>query len=406
MGPRVATFDHARRARRVSSQTEWKPAESVNLYPVSGYSVWWDGLESWPDPRNLSQTVVTWSNFSGHGHKHADEMSVLLWAGGQTWLSNIGYWPYESERRNTIESWEGSNAPHRVGESPAALRSTRLVSIGNADHLSMIELERSGVGNYSARRQLIHWKPDLWVVLDNTSVPDRSRTTTTWTTASNVQWQQRAEGSFLLGDNRAAQRLDLFVLGSQGTEQKLFRGSTHPFAGWQVEGGTPVPASALVVEQPATDSWAATIWSWEKAGEEPGPGGQPQMVGWTSATSWEIRLPTPAGRIVLSRQGKMLRLHPDHGSDEVLELTAPPDVAAKIAELNRHFAATATHYHHFSDNIPRRLKVTYLLIGIFVLQQIFFVVYKRIHGPFMEGLRFLNLVAWVAGGVWLLGFYF
>ena len=406
MGPRVATFDHARRARRVSSQTEWKPAESVNLYPVSGYSVWWDGLESWPDPRNLSQTVVTWSNFSGHGHKHADEMSVLLWAGGQTWLSNIGYWPYESERRNTIESWEGSNAPHRVGESPASLRSTRLVSIGNADHLSMIELERSGVGNYSARRQLIHWKPDLWVVLDNTSVPDRSRTTTTWTTASNVQWQQRAEGSFLLGDNRAAQRLDLFVLGSQGTEQKLFRGSTHPFAGWQVEGGTPVPASALVVEQPATDSWAATIWSWEKAGEEPGPGGQPQMVGWTSATSWEIRLPTPAGRIVLSRQGKMLRLHPDHGSDEVLELTAPPDVAAKIAELNRHFAATATHYHHFSDNIPRRLKVTYLLIGIFVLQQIFFVVYKRIHGPFMEGLRFLNLVAWVAGGVWLLGFYF
>ena len=270
----------------------------------------------------------------------------------------------------------------------------------------MLELERSGVGNYIAHRQVIHWKPDLWVVLDSTSGPDRSRTTTTWTTASNVRWQQRAEGSFLLEDNRATQRLDLFVLGSPGIEQKLFRGSTHPFAGWQVEGGTPVPASALVVEQPATDSWAATIWSWERAGEAPGSGGQLQMTGWTSATNWEIRLPTPAGNITLSRQGKMLRLHPDHGSDEVLELMAPPDVTAKLAELDRDFAATAARYHHFSDNLPRRLKVTYLLIGIFVLQQIFFVVYKRIHGPFLEGLRFLNLVAWIAGGVWLLGFYF
>ena len=115
------------------------------------------------------------------------------------------------------------------------------------------------------------------------------------------------------------------------------------------------------------------------------------MTGWTSATNWEIRLPTPAGSIALSRQGKMLRLHPDHGSVEVLELAAPPDVAPKLADLNRDFAATAARYHHFSDNIPRRLKVTYLLIGIFVLQQIFFVVYKRIHGPFLEGLRFLNL---------------
>jgi hypothetical protein len=403
LGPRIATFDQDRRARRLVYQPDWRPAKAVNLYPVSACSVWWDGLESWSNLRNLSQTVVTWSNLSGHGHKHADEMSLLFWAGGQTWWSNIGYWPYESEWRNTIESWPGSNAPHLVGESSTALRTARLVSIGLADNLTLLELERTGVGSYLVRRQVIHWKPNFWVVLDSTSGEERRRTSTTWTTPSNVHWQQRAEGSFLLQDDHSDQRLDLFVLGSQGTEQKLFRGSTHPFAGWQVEGGTPVPASALVVEQPAQSSWAATVWSWQKAGDASGLQGRPQMT-WTNAANWELRLPTAAGGFALRRQGNLLHL--DRGSYTALELRAPPDVNPKLTELNREFAASATRYPRFFENTAKRSKVTYLLIGIFVLQQLFFVVYKRIHWPCLESLRFLNLIAWIAGGIWLVGFYF
>lgn len=157
LGPLVTTFDGDRRPQGLAYQSMWKPAEAVNLYPVSGYAIWWDGLEFWPNALNLSQTVVAWSDFPGHAHKHADEMSVLFWAGGQTWLSNIGYWPYASKWRRTIESWAGSNAPHLLGENPAALRTTRLVSSGSSLILRAIELERTGVENYTARRQVIYY---------------------------------------------------------------------------------------------------------------------------------------------------------------------------------------------------------------------------------------------------------
>jgi len=405
LGPPVTTFDQDHRAQPLVHQPEWRPAAAVELYPVSGYSVWWDGLESWPDTPNLSQTVVTWSNFSGHAHKHADEMSLLFWAGGQTWLSNIGYWPYESEWRDTIVSWPGSNAPHLVGERSFAPRTTRLVSSGSAGNLAALEMERTGVDNYVARRQVIHWKPNLWLVLDNTFGSERSRTSTTWTSASAVRWMQRQTGAFRLESPDSNCRLDLFFLGSADTVQKLFRGSSRPFAGWQLERGAPVPASALVVEQPANRSWAAAVWSLEKAGAGAGFEGPPQMTHWKDNMNWEMQLPTPAGAVSLRREGNMLRLHPERGTDEALELTAPSGVSPRLEELRSQFANTASRYRYFADNSAKRAKLSYLLLGIFLLQQIFFIVYKRFHGPGLENLKYLNMMAWIVGGIWLVGFY-
>ena len=406
LGPLVAVFDPAHRAQPLHHQSEWKPAAAINLYPVSGYSVWWDGLEAWPGLLNLSQTVVAWSNFSGHAHKHADEMSLLFWAGGQTWLSNIGYWPYESNWRNTITSWEGSNAPHLVGESAFAPRTTRLLSSGSSDNLTMLELQRTGIENYVARRQVIHWKPNLWLVLDSTSGSEKSHTTTTWTSAADVRWMQRRTGVFRLQSPDASQHLDLFFLGSANTVQKLFRGSSRPFAGWQFERGATVPASALVVEQPARNSWAATSWIWEKAGPTAWSDQPPQMIHWKNATAWEMQLPAQAGNIFLSREGNVLRLHPERGADQTLELVAPSDISLGLAELQSQFAGTASQYHYFIENSPKRLKVTYLLLGVFLLQEIFFVLYKRSRGPHLRALKYLNTMAWVLGGIWLVGFYF
>jgi len=376
------------------------------LYPVSGYSIWWDGLDSTSNIRNLSQTVLSWSNFAGHGHKHADEMSLLFWAGGQTWWANIGYWPYGNEWRSTIEAWPGSNAPHLIDESPGTPRIASLVSTGSADNLKFVELERTGVGSYLARRQVIHWTPNIWVVLDSTSCKEQSRTTTTWTTPSNVQWEQRAGGSFLLKSNDSEQQLDFFVVSSAGTEQKLFRGSVHPFAGWQVEGGTPTPASALVVEQPAQNSWAAAVWSWQPDVNASGLTGRPQMTKWTDATNWEMQLSAGGKEITLRRQANRILLHPDHGTDTTLELQAPPDINSQLAELNRNFASSTARYPRFYENTAKRLKVTYVLIGIFVLQQLFFLVYKRGRWPHPEILKLLSVIAWVAGGIWMISFYF
>lgn len=399
LGPLVTSFDAAGNPQRLAYPPQWKPAEAVSLYPVSGYAIWWDGLEFWPKSPNLAQTVVAWSYFFGHGHKHADEMSVLFWAGGQNWLSNIGYWPYGDERRREIQSWPGSNAPHLSGEDWLSIRTTRLVSSASSEKMTALELERTGHENYVARRQVIHCKPNLWLVLDNTSGRENTYTSTTWTAVPQVHWQPGpTEGAFRLENPHTSDYLEIFFLGPQNAKRNLFRGSSRPFAGWQLEEHRPALATALVMEQPVQNSWAATIWTLEKRGAEASPA--PQMTRWTDATSWEVQWPESGG-VAIRREGNTLRFHPGHGAEETLELTAPLDPGPAHAELDRQFMATASRYHLFSANLRRRKKVTYVLLSIFLLQLIFFKVYKRVRLLFLVPLKYLSVVAWIAGGIWL-----
>jgi len=272
--------------------------------------------------------------------------------------------------------------------------------------LTVLELERTGVDNYVARRQVIHCKPNFWLVLDNTSGAGGSHTSTTWTSASDVHWQQgQTAGAFRLESPHANNYLDMFFLGSQNTQRSLVRGGLHPFAGWQLEHHAPTPAFALVVEQPTKNSWAATVWTLERSGAAARFDGPPQMKLWTDAAHWEMQLPGEAGGTALRREGNTLRLISTRGAEEALELTVPPDIGPAEAQLREQFMASASRYDLFSANLKRRKKVTYLLLGIFLLQSIFFAVYKRARGPFLDYLKYLTMIAWIAGGFWLVGFY-
>ena len=303
---------------------------------------------------------------------------------------------------------DGSNAPHLVGEDFDSFRTTRLLSRGSSGDLTFLELEREGAQNYIARRQVIHWKPNLWLVLDNTSGSERSHTSTTWTSSPEVRWEQgQTAGSFLLESAHANEYVNMFFLGTPDTKQSLVRGSSRPFAGWQLEHHLPAPAYALVVEQPTMHSWAATLWTCEKSRAFAKPEKPPQMKQWTDATNWEIQLPSEAGGVALRREGNMLRLHPSRGTDEVLELgrsacmsaLGMPSCAVSLRRL-------PLRYPLFSANLTRRKKVTYLLLGILLLQLIFFTGYKRTRGPFLQPLKFLTAIAWIVGGVWLFAYYF
>jgi hypothetical protein len=107
--PLITSVDRDGRSERLNRrQKNQIPVRENSIYPVAGYSIWWNRLDLWPDMEALSQTVVLWSHFPGHGHKHADEMSVLLWASGEQWWTNVGYWPYGIEGRSEAASWNGS----------------------------------------------------------------------------------------------------------------------------------------------------------------------------------------------------------------------------------------------------------------------------------------------------------
>lgn len=388
--------------------THSRPEAASALYPVAGYSVWWDGLKDWPDEANLRQTVMAWSYFRGHGHKSADEMSLMLWAGGQTWITNSGYWPYGVWGRDHAMGWEGSNAPHLAGESRLSQRQTRLVGYADRGSLKVLDLQREGPGGYQVRRQLLHLGPDIWVVLDSTADKAEGESTTTWTTYPGVRVDPGPfPGAYRL-EAPGGGAMDVVFESAAHREIKRYAGSRSPFAGWVVVNGAPTAAPAFVVTQPARSSWALAIWTLNKASGASSFTGRPRMIAWQDATHWTVELPLQGGSITLSRDGNRVTQAGQGPGFEAAAamLTPPPDTRAQTAALRSAFEAAAQKYERVGDFFNYRLKISYLLLGIFLVQELFFLAYGKWKGRHRTALRLANAVAWVGGAVWLYLFYF
>ena len=138
--------------------------ELAKLMPISGYAVWHAGL-----PGGLSQTVIAWGKHDGHGHKHADELSLHFWRDGMNWLTATGYWPYGRLGAEAAYGWRGANAPHQINEAFGSPRSTSLLGHAANEHIKAIDLERKGPGNYTVRRQVLQIENTTLLVLDFTT---------------------------------------------------------------------------------------------------------------------------------------------------------------------------------------------------------------------------------------------
>jgi hypothetical protein len=401
----ASTYPLGSFAQHVDAERSWKPDRVNALYQDAGYSIWWDGLEKWPDPQRMSQTLVTWSLFPGHAHKHADEMSVLLWAAGQTWWTNSGYWLPEDDGRLGAESWSGSNAPHLVNEPARSPRHTQLLSHGWSQHLALSELRRTGPERYVARRQVVQWRPHLWLVIDDTSGNRDDRTTTTWTTFPNVSLRKsNMAHSYRLQVDQNTPTLAAFVLGPRDMTVKEVRGGLNPFAGWVVINYVPRPASALLLEQPATNGWSVVIWSLDDGRDSSNRlVGAPRDFRWGGADNWRVTLPTASGNAEISRQGGEVFLAHDTkvGTVESLKLTKAAASTDAFDQIFIAYTTAAKKYPRFHEVLTFRTKVTYLLIGVFVLQELFFWGYRRFVGTYYSALRIFNVCGWVSVATWL-----
>ena len=402
LGPFVTKVDSNGKSEILNYSKNWIPKQSRRLYPVAGYCVWWDGLDVWPNEEALSQTVVAWSHFPGHAHKHADEMSVLLWAGGQRWWTNVGYWGYGTKGRSEAVSWAGSNAPHLIDENADSVRSTKLKFHGWSEHLAVIDLERRGPQEYVARRQVVQVKPNLWIVIDHTSGKENSRTTTTWTTSHEVNLSEGTiPGSYILKAENNSASLTKFLLVSEDTNIMQFRGSFAPFAGWAANR----PASAIVIEQPANDSWAVAIWSIQD-GISPTSQfkGPPSMESCKGPEKWKIVLPLTSGVMNIWREDNRVFVNEDTigtGVRKELLLSEPMQITDELAEIHTGYKNAATKYPRKRFSLHRHFKETYLILFIFLLQEVFFFVYNRIGWKYSKGLRVLSFVGWLALGIWV-----
>lgn len=403
-GPWLTELDSSGRAGPLRAARNWVPAESPVCWPLSGYAISWSGLARWPNPQDLSQTVMTWSYYPGHAHKHADEMSVLFWAAGHNWWTNVGYWPNGVEGQEESVGWGGANAPHLVGESAGSSRTAKLLSYAESPQLLAVQMERTGPGEYRARRQVLHIKPSLWIVLDDTVGIEGSFTTTTWTVAADIRVRPGdIPGSYILDAGDQGPRLLSTFNGSPGTTYELIRGRRSPFGGWQVVNGTPWEASAIVVEQPTHGSWALTTWTLSN----PPIGvadlvGLPRLLEWRSYENWRMLLPLKSGSREILRQGSSLVvLDPRQNKKSIsASLVLPPDIGQR-KQLRDAYQLALRRYPRFIDLFPYRLRASYAVLLAAALQIAFFAALGHFLKEYHYAMRLLNVGAWVALGLWL-----
>jgi len=398
--------DGNRRNEGIADKIELIPKRPYSLYPVAGYSIWWDGLNERSNKQKLSQTVVAWSYFPGHAHKHADEMSVLLWSGGYNWWTNVGYWPYGTKGRKEAVAWAGSNAPHLAEESPLGERSMKLLSYAFSDSMNMIDLERTGPESYVARRQVIYLDPNLWAVIDHAEGVENRLNNIIWTTGSNVKLRKgELSKSYILEPEGGKIKLTTFVLASMGAEIRQYKGSFSPFAGWEIRR----PAPAILVEQPANDSWAAVIWSLQESGKESHKFNEtPFMTYWKDPENWQMALPLTSGSINIGRKNDRVFVRQaakDTGIQKELRISSPPQITDNLTEIHTAYENAVRKYPLKRYSMNRHLKATYLIIILFLVQEAFFLISRKTRRKSHNIYRVISVFGWIAVGAWLFTIY-
>ena len=199
-------------------------------------------------------------------------------------------------------------------------------------------------------------------------------------------------------------RLRTFVFGSPSTTIEEFEGSLSPFAGWHVVNGSPRPAPAIVIEQPARDSWSIVVWSLEGSQVDSTRfRTDPQILSWRNPDDWSVELGGESEVREVGREQRRITVRDARNSViETLELTPAPDVTEQVARIGASLAKARRAYPGFRDLLSRRTKVTQLLLVVFLSQELFFSFIRRKHNDYHRRLRVLNVVGWMGVGCWLM----
>lgn len=379
------------------------PPSAVFL-PAAGHAVWLDGTAADGTPGSRSQTVLTWAYHEGLGHKLADELSVLLWSQGRSWITNIGYWPYGGWGRDLAEGWSGSNAPHLVGEKTDSRRSSSPLFVGSQGDDRFIELRREGPDGLAAHRQVLRLPAlDAWLVLDHGQDRSAREVDAAWTFDAALSLRAAGGGDRFIAQaagDRAAMHVAL--ASSTGALPRTYKGSRSPFFGWMVVERDPRPASTLVQRRPSNQGWSMVGLQWTaEASDQTGP---LTMQRWQGPAQWTAQWSTRAGVVEITRNG--LQLQWQGAATGSMTLQAPDPGAAARAETQAALSKAAGQYRRFAEVVTYREKVSRWLLAAFAGQMVLLTALhlwrRRSHAVLHAILHAL----WAAGAAWLGLVYF
>jgi hypothetical protein len=399
--------------------------------PAAGYAVFWSAPGTAPvaaPVRADAQVLVAWPNFISRAHKRADEMSLLFWSKGTDWWTGMGYLPYGTQYRDKAEGWDGSNAPHAIGEKPGIPRTTVLERFAEDGGSYYLDLERRTTDGYRARRQLLYLPPGLWLVLDAVSDSLKRPSRVVWTASPSLRIRERGgegrggegrggegvggEKAFDVTDTASAAALGAVVAllpapppGLAGPA--VLRGSDQPFAGWMSMEKGIRKADALVFDL-ASGSQAAMAWALDTLGQtlasvaltEYGPDG-----------AWKARIAVRGDTLALACEGQALEIKPANGKSGValsrLELQQAPVPERRYGKMTAAFAEVSGRYTRYPESFaPYREKWILILLGLFCAQEALFLAMRFFPPAAGLALRAFSLVFWTGLTLWLTLVYF
>lgn len=360
--------------------------------PVAGHAVWWSGESAAGVP---THTHVPWGYFPGHGHRRAQELSLLVWAGGTDWSTNTGYWPSQDLSGIGItDGWEGSNAPHALGEAAQVERRSRLVGHASGRELRFLDLERSAAatlpGSGAAapqarlvvRRQVLQWRGSTWIVIDSHADPLRRPLRVLWTAAPELEQQGLAARSFRFTRPGSPVAMTLTIDGGTGVAATALRGSMNPFGGWVAFDRRAAPAPAVDARLAASETvpWMLATLSLHQAGATaPGAGvsAQPEpkvvMNHFRGPEDWALQLQdgaSQAGRpLRVTRKGGELWVGPPEpstgsaGGQRLALVAAEPADAAFRQIADARAQLLAAYPRHRTREWERRRQSNALLVA-------------------------------------------
>jgi len=377
-----------------------RPGSETSVLPASGLAVWWTGLEQGRPSLPLTQTVINWSAFPSRAHKHADEMSLVIWANGQPWIGGTGYWPYSSRGYDEAQGWRSSNAPHYVGEPTLSDRTTRFRGAVATSRLRAIDLERRSADGSRLRRQVIQVDGIAWIVVDSVDSPNPANVERLWTLPSNAQVRSVNQTTYLVsrpsgGDGR------LSIGGDLVSPPSVLNGSYRPFGGWIIGNGRPAAAPAIVVTQRSRKSIGVSVFETGKADNHFERIALPVFSSAGSGGAWRVLIELSDGPAEISWEGTRIAALFSRGHESLT--TAVADTTQSDAQRNAIIAAyhaTAERYPRFREITAYRYKVTWVWLLLVLLQESVAHAVRRVAPRLVPALRILASISWVGCGLY------
>jgi hypothetical protein len=378
------------------------PRDGLTALPVSGFSFW---RTSGPTPCNVDGVHLSLaaSFFPGHGHKLADEGSLMLWAGGRAWFDNTGYWPYGYPGRSDVDGWRGSNAPHFASEASDLARAPNLDHASEENGLLFLAFSRSRANSQRLHRQILGIDGGAWFVVDIADSPNGKKLQSLWTFDPGLQVRAHAgpASGFEVFDPDLPCVMDFQLTENNPPSSEAFRGKMSPFGGWMVQDRKPVPASA--VEMTSLAGRVAILFALRNAMESPAV-----LESWQadSAEHWRARMKLPTlADVEVVRSGNRIELISGISRRELKLAKLPtPDTEREViaASLQR----LAERYPKQRDYFPWRFGATKTLLGLAAIALLILVVVFWRFAKWIRPLCWTGLSAWLMLSLWLHIIYF